>query len=183
MDEMEVDPSLYGTRADGTDSLLWRILQTPECRTVPVIARFLQAAMIGIRSSPEELLWRAQNLVNRIAKYGEHAVPKNELDLVSWSDLTLDTHGVAFDPAQREAEEALNRQQKRWDTQAARLAIKTGRFRQGGSGAPGQIAVNRFVLPPARVFFVVPSAAAVARSIPRWSSLVRVNVMWHPRPA
>jgi hypothetical protein len=93
MEHFEEDTSLYGTRANGTESLVYRILQTPAYRTVPIIARFLEAALVGIKPKPTELARRAKNIVDRIVKYGERAIPKNEFDLASWSDVSVSNIG------------------------------------------------------------------------------------------
>src|SRR5437016_6862075 len=39
-------PSQVGTRANGTDSLVYRVLRSPEYRTEEVLVRFLGAAII-----------------------------------------------------------------------------------------------------------------------------------------
>ncbi len=77
----------YGTRASKTESLVYRVLQTSKYRTVEIIERFLDAAMIA--GDKSNLRWRAQNILNRIATHGEDAVPRNEFDLVCWSDLQV----------------------------------------------------------------------------------------------
>jgi hypothetical protein len=91
--EEAISEMLYGTRAEGTERLVYRILQTPEYRTVEIVTRFPDAAIIGGSKSPENLRFRSLNIINRIAKYGERAIPRNEVDLVSWSDLAMSEPG------------------------------------------------------------------------------------------
>ena len=82
--ELELE---IGTRAKGTESLVYRILQTPEYRTVPIVERFIGAALVaGKKGNTFE---RAQNIIKRIEKYGDSAIPKNEFELISWSDLSV----------------------------------------------------------------------------------------------
>src|SRR6266478_2450382 len=81
----------YGTRAHKTDSLVYRILQTPSFRTVEIVERFLDAAIIA--GDKSNLRWRAQNIVDRMALHPETGIPRNEFDLVCWSDLQV-TAGV-----------------------------------------------------------------------------------------
>ncbi len=83
----EPDSNLFGTRAKGTERLVYRILQTPEYRTLEIVTRFLEAALPT--ADRRTLPARAQNILDRIEKYGESGIPKNELDLVSWSDLAV----------------------------------------------------------------------------------------------
>jgi len=77
----------YGTRASKTESLVYRVLQTSKYRTVEIIERFLDAAIIA--GDKSNLRWRAQNILDRIATHGEDAIPRNEFDLVCWSDLQV----------------------------------------------------------------------------------------------
>jgi hypothetical protein len=77
----------YGTRAHKTDSLVYRILQTPSHRTVEIVERFLDEAIIA--GDKSNLRWRAQNILDRIAWHGDGAIPRNEFDLVCWSDLQV----------------------------------------------------------------------------------------------
>jgi hypothetical protein len=77
----------YGTRATGTDSFVYRILQTPEYRTIPIISRFLEAAMIA--PPADNVAERARNIVARMEKYEDTAIPRDTFDLVCWSDLAL----------------------------------------------------------------------------------------------
>jgi hypothetical protein len=77
----------YGTRAHKTDSLVYRILQTPSYRTVEIVERFLDVAIIA--GDKSNLRWRAQNILDRIARHGDGAIPRNEFDLVCWSDLQV----------------------------------------------------------------------------------------------
>jgi hypothetical protein len=81
----------FGTRAKGTDRLVYRILQSPEYRTLEVVTLFLEASLPC--ANRKTLPARAHNIVDRIEKYGESGIPKNELDLVSWSD--LEVSGIA----------------------------------------------------------------------------------------
>jgi hypothetical protein len=67
--------------------LVYRILQTPEYRTLEIVARFLEAALPT--ADRKTLPSRAKNILERMEKYGESGIPKNELDLVSWSDLEV----------------------------------------------------------------------------------------------
>ena len=83
----EVDSNAFGTRAKGTERLVYRILQSPEYRTLEIVMRFLEAALPT--ADRKTLPARAQNILDRTEKYGESGVPKNELDLVSWSDLQV----------------------------------------------------------------------------------------------
>jgi hypothetical protein len=85
------NPRLVGTRADGTESLVYRKHKKPSYSTAPIVARFLEAALTP-KPSGDELIRRAQNIVNRMAKYGDGGIPRNEIDLASWSD--LDTQSV-----------------------------------------------------------------------------------------
>jgi hypothetical protein len=87
----EPDSNAFGTRAKGTERLVYRILQSPEYRTLEIVTRFLEAALPT--ADRKTLPSRAQNILDRIEKYGESGIPKNELDLVSWSD--LEVTGVA----------------------------------------------------------------------------------------
>ena len=86
---MTQEARLYGTRAIGTEPLVYRILQTKAFRTVPIVARLLAAAVIGIKPGHDDFLERAKNVIDRIAKYGESAIPTNEFDLACWSDLAV----------------------------------------------------------------------------------------------
>jgi hypothetical protein len=79
----------YGTRASKTESLVYRVLQTAKHRTVEIVERFLDAAIIA--GDKSNLRWRAQNILDRIARHGEGAIPRNEFDLVCWSDLQVTT--------------------------------------------------------------------------------------------
>lgn len=83
----EPDSNAFGTRAKGTDRLVYRILQSPEYRTVEIVTRFLEEALPTAKR--KTLPARAKNILDRIEKYGESGIPKNELDLVSWSDLEV----------------------------------------------------------------------------------------------
>jgi hypothetical protein len=78
-----------GTRAGKTDSLIYRILQSPSYRTVEIVERFLDAAIIA--GDKSNLRCRAQNILDRITKHGDSAIPRNEFDLVCWSDLQVTT--------------------------------------------------------------------------------------------
>ena len=78
-----------GTRAPGTESLIYRLMQTPEYRTEEIVSRLLDAALLSPRQTSEELHRRAENILARINLYGASAIPKNEADLVSWSDLSV----------------------------------------------------------------------------------------------
>ena len=85
----EVNPEQYGTRARGTESLLCRILQTPEYRTEEVIARFIDAAITP--AQPQDMIReRARKFLMLVARYGESAIPKNVWELVSWTELSAD---------------------------------------------------------------------------------------------
>jgi hypothetical protein len=81
-----VEPA-FGTRAKGTERLVYRILQSPEYRTLEIVTRFLEAALPT--ADRKTLPARAKNILDRMEKYGESGIPKNELDLVSWSDLEV----------------------------------------------------------------------------------------------
>jgi hypothetical protein len=85
--ETESAELAFGTRAKSTDRLVYRILQTPEYRTLEIVTRFLEAALPT--ADRKTLPARAQNILDRMEKYGESGIPKNELDLVSWSDLEV----------------------------------------------------------------------------------------------
>src|SRR5882762_1351251 len=41
----ETDSNLFGTRAKSTERLVYRILQSPEYRTLEIVTRFLEAAL------------------------------------------------------------------------------------------------------------------------------------------
>ena len=84
---VEPDSNAFGTRAKSTERLVYRILQSPEYRTLEIVTRFLEAALPC--ADRKTLPARAQNILDRIDKYGESGIPKNELDLVSWSDLEV----------------------------------------------------------------------------------------------
>jgi len=77
----------HGTRAKGTESLVYRILSQENYRTLEVVERLMSAALIG--QAPSSITPRVQNILNRMAKYGESAIPRDELDLVAWSDLAV----------------------------------------------------------------------------------------------
>jgi len=81
----------YGTRAHKTDSLVYRILQTPLYRTVEIVERLLDAAIIA--GDKSNLRGRAQNILDRMKRYPERGIPQTEFDLVCWSDLQV-TNGV-----------------------------------------------------------------------------------------
>ncbi len=83
----EVEIAAFGTRAKSTERLVYRVLQTPEYRTLRIVTRFLEAALPTADSKTFPV--RAQNILDRIEKYGESGIPKNEFDLVSWSDLAV----------------------------------------------------------------------------------------------
>lgn len=85
--ECESADDAFGTRAKGTERLVYRILQSPEYRTREIVTRLLEAALPT--ADRRTLPARAQNILDRIEKYGESGIPKNELDLVSWSDLAV----------------------------------------------------------------------------------------------
>lgn len=90
-----IQEDCYGTRASGTDSLVYRVLQSPSYRTVEIVERFLDAALIvGDKSN---LRWRAQNIVDRMALYPERGIPKNAFDLVCWSDLVITDAAIYSD--------------------------------------------------------------------------------------
>jgi hypothetical protein len=80
------NPLEFGTRAKGTDSLLYRVLQS-EYRTEEVIVRFLDAA-ITPRQPQDMIRKRARKLLATMARWGESAIPTTTLDLVSWSELS-----------------------------------------------------------------------------------------------
>ena len=86
----------YGTRGTGTESLTYRILQTPTYRTVPIIARLLDAAIIA--GPKDDLDGLARRILNRIARYGDSAIPRTEFDLVSWADLAIEAPTVPESP-------------------------------------------------------------------------------------
>jgi hypothetical protein len=77
----------YGSRASKTESLVYRILQTPRYRTVEIVGRFLDAAIVA--GDKSNLRWRAQNIVDRMKLYPETGIPKTAFDLVVWSDLAV----------------------------------------------------------------------------------------------
>jgi hypothetical protein len=83
----EHDSNLLGTRAKSTERLVYRILQTREYRTLKIVTRSLEAALHT--ADRDTLPARAKNILDRIEKYGESGIPKNEMDLVSWSDLAV----------------------------------------------------------------------------------------------
>jgi hypothetical protein len=78
----------HGTRAKGTDSLVFRVLSSESYRTLEVVERFMLSALVG-QALSSDIARRAQNILDRIAKYGESAIPKDALDLVAWSDLAV----------------------------------------------------------------------------------------------
>lgn len=81
----------YGTRARGTESFVYRILQSPSYRTEEIIARFLDAAITP--TQPQGTLRkRARKLLALIGKHGDSAIPRTTLELVSWSELTAEEH-------------------------------------------------------------------------------------------
>lgn len=79
------DPDKYGTRARGTDSLVYRILQSPSYRTEPIVMRLLEAAMVAPKPSEDELRRRAQNILARIELHGKAAIPRDAFMLVAMS--------------------------------------------------------------------------------------------------
>ncbi len=83
----ESESLAFGTRAKGTERLVYRILQSPEYRTLEIVTRFLEAALPT--ADRKTLPARAKNILDRMGKYGDSGIPKNELDLVSWSDLEV----------------------------------------------------------------------------------------------
>lgn len=100
----------FGTRANGTDSLVYRVLRAQEYRTESILVRFLEAAFAVMLSpeqvrlhgerklhTPDIIRKRARKLLARIARYGESAVPKDSLELVSWSDLTADERAMPLE--------------------------------------------------------------------------------------
>ena len=90
MEALEATWNNCGTRAPGTEHVIYRILQSPEYRTVEIISRLLVAVLIG-PETPESLYVRASNVIDRIDKWGDVAIPKNEWDLVLSSDLAVTT--------------------------------------------------------------------------------------------
>jgi hypothetical protein len=100
----------YGTRANGTDSLVYRVLRSQENRTERVLVEFLEATFAPMLTeeqirihgrskllTPESFQKRARKLLARIARYGESAVPKDSLELVSWSELTADERAMPLE--------------------------------------------------------------------------------------
>jgi hypothetical protein len=83
----------HGTRAKGTDSLVYRVLSSESYRTLEIVERFMLAALVG-QTVSSDISRRSQNILDRIAKYGESAIPKDELDLVAWSDLAVSGSAV-----------------------------------------------------------------------------------------
>jgi hypothetical protein len=88
-EETIADVKQFGTRAKGTECLVYRVLQTPEYRTEDVLARFLDAAFTpplpqGVTRK------RARKLLAIIARRGDSGIPKNVWELVSWSELSAD---------------------------------------------------------------------------------------------
>jgi hypothetical protein len=92
----------FGTRATETDSLVYHVLRVPEYRIESVLVRFLEAAFAVMLSpeqvrihgerklhTPDIIRKRARKLLARMAQYGESAVPKNVLDLIAWSELSV----------------------------------------------------------------------------------------------
>src|SRR5215469_7007985 len=94
----ELDPRQIGTRAKGTESLVYRILQTPAYRTREIVTRLLEAALVAptahrdlMAESEADIYVRAENIIARIKKAEatgdpvkiDRAIPKNELDLVA----------------------------------------------------------------------------------------------------
>lgn len=88
-----------------TDNLVYHVLRVPEYRTEGVLIRFLEAAFAPMTTpeqmrihgpsklklyAPDIIRKRARKVLARIARYGEAAVPKNTLDLVTWSELSPD---------------------------------------------------------------------------------------------
>jgi hypothetical protein len=63
------------------------ILATPAYRTQAIVARLIQAALAPEPTSELATL-RARKLLMGIAKHGESAVPGNEMELISWSELS-----------------------------------------------------------------------------------------------
>jgi hypothetical protein len=99
--EMELSAEEYGTRAKGTERLVYRILQTPAYRTVEIISRFLGKILMG-PETPESLNIRAQYVIDRISKYGDAAIPRDEWDLVLSSDLAV-ADGAISRPGKRKS--------------------------------------------------------------------------------
>ena len=99
--EMEFATEDCGTRAKGTERLVYRVLQTPAYRTVEIFFRFLGKILLG-SETPESLNTRAHNVIDRISKYGDAAIPRDEWDLVLSSDLAV-TDGAISRPGKRKS--------------------------------------------------------------------------------
>jgi hypothetical protein len=74
----ELDADIHGTRAKGTDSLVYRVLRSPEHRTEEVLVRFLGAAIIPAPPM-ETIRKRARKLLAMIARHGDSAIPRNTI--------------------------------------------------------------------------------------------------------
>jgi hypothetical protein len=100
------DPSEVSDKEALQYSKIGLILATPAYRTEPIVARLIQAALIPQPTQRIATL-RARKLIMGIAMHGEKAVPANEMDLVSWSELSKSEEKFGIDPEDAMAVDAM----------------------------------------------------------------------------